>query len=170
MDDEDRYTRITLRIPKDLHRGLTDAADQTSKSLNAEIVGRLERSFPDSNESFKREIEAQLATVLARADTLALRVDLIKSRMDNLFTRAHLISSETERMAKAAQTDEDFAKAEARIAEYDEIQSEAAALGEQAKQLIVERDAELQRMNSLREVLKAYREKLEASLAKRPKP
>ena len=129
MDDEDRYTRITLRIPKDLHRGLTDAADQTSKSLNAEIVGRLERSFPDSNESFKREIEAQLATVLARADTLALRVDLIKSRMDNLFTRAHLISSETERMAKAAQTDEDFAKAEARIAEYDEIQSEAAALG-----------------------------------------
>lgn len=45
MDDEDRYTRITLRIPKDLHRSLSDAADRTSKSLNAEIVGRLHQSF-----------------------------------------------------------------------------------------------------------------------------
>lgn len=43
--DEDRYTRITLRIPKELHSALTDAADTTSKSLNAEIVGRLQASF-----------------------------------------------------------------------------------------------------------------------------
>lgn len=45
MDTDDRYTRITLRIPKDLHSKLTDAADETSKSMNAEIIARLERSF-----------------------------------------------------------------------------------------------------------------------------
>lgn len=45
MDDEDRYTRITLRIPKDLHAQLTAQADRTSKSLNAEIVERLDRTI-----------------------------------------------------------------------------------------------------------------------------
>ncbi|MDD3016774.1 MAG: Arc family DNA-binding protein [Comamonas sp.] len=44
MDDE-RYTRITLRIPKELHAKLQDAADATSKSMNAEIIGRLEGTF-----------------------------------------------------------------------------------------------------------------------------
>lgn len=43
-DQEDRYTRITLRIPKDLHKVLSAAAGRTSKSLNAEIIGRLQES------------------------------------------------------------------------------------------------------------------------------
>ncbi|MBD3643537.1 Arc family DNA-binding protein [Alcanivorax sp.] len=45
MDKDDRYTRITLRIPRELHSKLTDEAERTSKSLNAEIIGRLEDSF-----------------------------------------------------------------------------------------------------------------------------
>lgn len=43
--EEDRYTRITLRIPRDVHSQLQQAADNTSKSMNAEIVARLEESF-----------------------------------------------------------------------------------------------------------------------------
>ena len=43
--EEDRYTRITLRIPKELHAALTAEADATSKSLNAEIIARLQASF-----------------------------------------------------------------------------------------------------------------------------
>jgi|GEM_PF-4177478 len=45
--DDDRYTRITLRIPRELHGKLQEASDTTSKSMNAEIVARLERSFED---------------------------------------------------------------------------------------------------------------------------
>lgn len=45
MDSEDRYTRITLRLPRELHAQLTAAADETSKSTNAEIVARLQESF-----------------------------------------------------------------------------------------------------------------------------
>lgn len=45
MDTDDRYTRITLRIPKELHAVLAHCADQTSKSMNAEIIARLEESF-----------------------------------------------------------------------------------------------------------------------------
>lgn len=43
--EEDRYTRITLRIPKELHAKLQEASDATSKSMNAEIVARLDASF-----------------------------------------------------------------------------------------------------------------------------
>ncbi|NIJ79595.1 Arc family DNA-binding protein [Xanthomonas cannabis] len=42
---EDGYTRITLRIPDGLHAKLTEEASRTSKSMNAEIVQRLEESF-----------------------------------------------------------------------------------------------------------------------------
>lgn len=45
MDTEDRYTRITLRIPRDLHKDLAEHAERTSKSMNAEIIARLEESF-----------------------------------------------------------------------------------------------------------------------------
>lgn len=45
MEEDDRYTRITLRIPKDLHQQLSTAAEGSSKSLNAEIIGRLNGSF-----------------------------------------------------------------------------------------------------------------------------
>ncbi|MGV3679800.1 MAG: toxin-antitoxin system HicB family antitoxin [Acidovorax sp.] len=41
MDEDDRYTRITLRIPKDLHGVLAAEAGRTSKSLNAQIVESL---------------------------------------------------------------------------------------------------------------------------------
>nr|WP_157019833.1 Arc family DNA-binding protein [Acidovorax temperans] len=167
--DRHQAPSYPLRMPDELKARVQAAAEESGRSLHAELLARLEGSFRAENESFKREIEAQVSSVLARSDTLSLRIDLIKSRMDNLFTRAHLISSETERMAKDAQTDEDFAKAEARIAEYNEIQTEAAALGAQAEQLIAERDAELQRMHTLKEALREYRERLEAKPASRPK-
>lgn len=44
------YTRITLRIPKDLVWQISRAAFSTSKSQNAEIIGRLRNSF-DPNAS-----------------------------------------------------------------------------------------------------------------------
>ena len=47
MEDEDRYTRITLRIPKDVHVRLQEAADKKSHSMNAEIVSRLKDSFDE---------------------------------------------------------------------------------------------------------------------------
>jgi hypothetical protein len=45
MEEENRYIRITLRMPKDTHLRLSNAADAKSHSMNAEIVARLEASF-----------------------------------------------------------------------------------------------------------------------------
>jgi hypothetical protein len=58
--EEDRYTRITLRLPKELHARLDGVADKTSKSLNAEIVGRLEASFSTDGEPMSATLVREL--------------------------------------------------------------------------------------------------------------
>ena len=58
MDKDDRYTRITLRIPRDLHQKLADAADDTSKSMNAEIVARLQESFERPSDSARVDLSS----------------------------------------------------------------------------------------------------------------
>lgn len=63
MTDEDRYTRITLRIPKDLHARLQAEADASSKSINAEIIGRVQQTFdvsPNAVEVHLQEIDKRL--------------------------------------------------------------------------------------------------------------
>ncbi|QTR47506.1 Arc family DNA-binding protein [Thiothrix litoralis] len=44
------YQRITLRIPLDLHQELMDAADEGSRSMNAEVIARLRlaQSLPEA--------------------------------------------------------------------------------------------------------------------------
>lgn len=98
MDEEDRYTRITLRIPKDLHRELSSAADATSKSLNAEIVGRLQASLDKErkrtqstyasefgNEGPPPSIYAELA-IYAERRALSAELDRLSRLQDELWT------------------------------------------------------------------------------------
>lgn len=75
MEEEDRYTRITLRIPKELHAQLSDAADQTSKSLNAEIVGRL-------TESFRDQLIGRASLTAIPLPDLVERVEQLQAQMD----------------------------------------------------------------------------------------
>lgn len=39
------YQRITLRIPTELHKALSELAKENSKSMNAEIINRLQGSL-----------------------------------------------------------------------------------------------------------------------------
>jgi len=41
--------RITLRIPFKLHQKLMDEADKSCKSMNAEVLARLQESFEDNH-------------------------------------------------------------------------------------------------------------------------
>lgn len=76
MDTDNRYTRITLRIPKELHSLLTDEAEKTSKSLNAEIVARLERSIESDRIGLTRDA----------IDTLGLQSILTLTLLEGLDT------------------------------------------------------------------------------------
>lgn len=90
MEKDDRYTRITLRIPKELHERLSTCADETSKSMNAEIIGRLEHSFEyerraieklDEVRSFVESLKAEIAQ---KVEYLAiLRDEYAAGEIDN---------------------------------------------------------------------------------------
>ena len=63
------YTRITFRIPADLHQELTEAAEMNSRSMNAEIIARLRfasvlpsgEEHPLSGEEVRRIVREELA-------------------------------------------------------------------------------------------------------------
>lgn len=97
--EEDRYTRITLRIPKDLHSQLQQAADDTSKSMNAEIVARLQDSFGAQPLQFtapKRDwaerfnlyrLEAQIDSLGTQSALLSMQIKMLDSQLDQLAYR-----------------------------------------------------------------------------------
>lgn len=93
MNDDDRYTRITLRIPRDLHQRLGEVAEKTSKSLNAEIIGRLQSSVDESGsaelESLRKDLE--IALLSAQRERLScLSVKLFAAHLTTLVDPALL--------------------------------------------------------------------------------
>jgi hypothetical protein len=66
---QDDYLKTALRLPRDLHARIHEAAEKAGRSMNAEIVARLEASFPSltrepiSAEDL-REIVADLRALL----------------------------------------------------------------------------------------------------------
>lgn len=70
--EEERYTRITLRIPRDLHEKLQEMADRTSKSMNAEIIARLEHSFSDEQTFVYPQ---ELFELIGEFKEIALRIE-----------------------------------------------------------------------------------------------
>lgn len=83
MDKDDRYTRITLRIPKDLHSRLSDAADETSKSMNAEIIARLEESFLPAKQEHP-EVALERHTLIRELDSLSFEIYQLQAELHHL--------------------------------------------------------------------------------------
>ena len=98
--EEDRYTRITLRIPKDLHAQLSANAERTSKSINAEIVDRLTRT-----------VEGDDTAKLVRTNTVLLRAmaDFVVMRHNHPEVMA-TIEGPILRMAQAVKETQDDAQ------------------------------------------------------------
>ena len=147
MDDEDRYTRITLRIPKDLHQVLTAAADRTSKSLNAEIIGRLQASVPDDTEARALAVLPERSTIRDDLMDSVNRLSLLRSektlhemRLDVAIAAKRPVEGLHELYARLQLVDEEIARCERDIAHfkaealaaYSEPPSEAPTKGSRA--------------------------------------
>lgn len=65
MEEEEPFTRITLRLPNALHEKISKATAGTGMSRNAEIVSRLEQSF-SANE--REALVDELKSLLAERD------------------------------------------------------------------------------------------------------
>jgi len=93
MDTDDRYTRITLRIPKDLHSRLSNAADETSKSMNAEIIARLESTFTPAESAAERAARLDQIREKAMPGMVEILADLQAKVAQEIEQRAREIAS-----------------------------------------------------------------------------
>lgn len=113
MNDDDRYTRITLRLPKDLHRRLSAQADLKSHSLNAEIVANLEYGLQAVQPTGE---DAEELRHLIKVNTLHAEYQAHLARAMHYETRLHQIETaiaEASWQIERARRDGDEAEAEA---------------------------------------------------------
>jgi hypothetical protein len=68
MKKQDDYQRTALRLPRDLHARIHEAAEKSERSFNAEIVARLEQTFDAEAQRTpeeQRELEDRLSSMIA---------------------------------------------------------------------------------------------------------
>jgi hypothetical protein len=65
MKSQDDYLKTALRLPRDLHKQIHQAAEQEGRSMNAEIVARLQASFDYESKTGKalNEVLARMAAI-----------------------------------------------------------------------------------------------------------
>jgi hypothetical protein len=80
MAKQDEFIRITLRLPPELHKKLTEAAG--AGSMNAEIVARLEKSFEKMGADALGEMVILLIGAIHRETDDATRKRIIETFSD----------------------------------------------------------------------------------------
>ncbi|WP_421862501.1 Arc family DNA-binding protein [Marinobacter adhaerens] len=75
MGKQDDFYRTQIRIPADLHRALKEATEESGRSLNAEIVARL-------NDSFRAEETLERFNVMSV--TLDEKLEKVRKEIDQM--------------------------------------------------------------------------------------
>ena len=70
MNDE-KFVRVTLRLPKSLHETLAAEADRKTSTTNAEVVTRLEKSLLEAEAA-----QSAVAGQVSKEDLLGLRNEI----------------------------------------------------------------------------------------------
>ena len=80
MANQDDFIKTALRIPRALHAGIQAAAEQTGRSMNAEILGRLQESLSDDiSIAIMERLNSREAQLLdANEKQLALLWDMVQ--------------------------------------------------------------------------------------------
>lgn len=79
-ESDDRYQRVNIRLPRELHGRLQGVADRLSRSMNAEIIARLEASFTPVEERLSA-VEVGVGFESARADQIEGRIQILENRV-----------------------------------------------------------------------------------------
>jgi len=147
--DRHQAPSYPLRMPDQLKSKVQSAAEKSGRSLHAELLHRIETSFAAEQKAFVRELNFESNASRARADHLTLRMDMLKARSTNLEMRILLVGEQSMRMTKAAKTDVEFAEAEAKIKELDEVEAEIETVLNEWEKLRQERVGVLAQLDSL---------------------
>jgi hypothetical protein len=87
MAKQDDYTKTALRLPRDLHQLLTDAAAGRGQSLNAEMVSRLLGSFKAPSLSDNPMAREQIETLHRSLAVLSHQLQDERDRNDRWAAR-----------------------------------------------------------------------------------
>ncbi|MBB1601071.1 hypothetical protein A9977_13570 [Variovorax sp. UMC13] len=121
-----------LRLPDGMRDRLKASAEENNRTLNAEVVARIEASYQaprDRIAARAREIELGVSEVAARGEMLDLRAELLHSRLDRLQSRI-------EQAPTAALAAELTQQANELRAELAKVQHARAQFAEQSADLV----------------------------------
>jgi len=85
MDNRDAGTQHKLRMPPELKEKLFESAKKHTRSLNAEIVHRLEESFKHDAGSiadYEKTVQKMLFNVMANLHKEGVQIEVIDEAMD----------------------------------------------------------------------------------------
>lgn len=83
MNEEDRHTRITLRIPKEMHNRLVASAYERSHSMNAEILRRIDLSFSVEEDNIGKLSEWAVKVHKEDLEAATKKVELTAKNMES---------------------------------------------------------------------------------------
>lgn len=103
MSGQIELIRTALRVPSELHRRIHEAAADSGRTFNAEILQRLQQSFEEPRHALSRSeaLELDLKRHVASNALIAARSEIhnLHIRLELLWLRERQAASEQERMA-----------------------------------------------------------------------
>jgi hypothetical protein len=162
---QDDYMKTALRLPRDLHARIQEAATSAGRSLNAELIARLQDSFSAKTGSTSFVMRLASDRLSARGEALGFRVQVLEAKQQMIRMRMRLLSMEIEREGKAAKTDADFAEVEKKLEEYRVIEREASELALEGDAFLKDRDQHIAEMDGFLTAAEAKRDQMEQAVA-----
>ncbi|NNP75540.1 hypothetical protein A7P54_03785 [Acinetobacter sp. Ac_3412] len=91
MSNQADHTIVRLRVPPDLKEKIEKSAEENNRSQSAEMVSRLEESFPPTNhqEAYKRYINKRILNLTYTIERLELQIGNV-----NYLIKAHTQDTE----------------------------------------------------------------------------
>lgn len=165
MSREDPQMKI--RLPADLKDQIEAAAKVAGRSMNAEIVARLEESLTrqQTSNGIPTEIAAYLAALQNRSLMLDMRADMLKMRLDSIGARVIALAKRTVSVDTSELSDAELERMESEIEELREAETEMDGIRSELKALQDERQEVLQSIRSAQSTVSAKVVELEKALA-----
>lgn len=162
--------RSQFRLPVELADKLRESAEASNRSMNAEVVARLEDSFssrPASND-VKLAMDTYLATLENQAAMAEMRIQMARMQLDSLYARTHQLVHRPQKDV-AQMSNQELEAAEREVEELKAVEVEIAKFHRELKDLQRGREAVVKSISDVRAAIQPKIKDLEEALATRPK-